>query len=86
MYFLQKERTRKSRQHYIILSKTKITKATHHINLLKIEDEEHDNFHYVFIKGYSRLVGRQITKRQNKIHTCNHCLNLSEMRIHLYIR
>ena len=51
MYFLQKEKTRKSRQHYILLynQKTRITKATHHINLLKIEDEEHDTFHYVYL-------------------------------------
>ena len=59
----------------LLYRKTKVTKATHHINLLKIEDEENDKSHYVFIKDYSRLMGRQITKRQNKVHTCNHCLH-----------
>lgn len=59
----------------LLYRKTKATKANHHINLLKIDGEENYKSHFVFIKDYSKLIGKQINKRTNKVHTCNHCLH-----------
>jgi hypothetical protein len=63
MYFY-KSKELENQDGILLYRKTKVTKATHHINLHTIDDEEHDNFDYVFIKGYGRLMGRQTTKRQ----------------------
>ena len=53
--------------------KTKVAKATNHIDLLKLQNG--DNYHYVFIRNYDRLIGSQTNKRGNKKYHCHHCLH-----------
>lgn len=38
--------------------RTETINAKHHISLLKIEDDD-GKYHYVYIKGYDKLVGKQ---------------------------
>ena len=70
VYFLDEE---EGKQSILLYRKTKVAKATHHIDLLKIH--EGDNHHYVFVKDYNRLMGSQTNKRQNKHFHCHHCLH-----------
>ena len=57
----------------IIYRKTEVPNAKHHIDLIKLQDG--DDYHYVYVKDYNRLVGSQTNKRQNKKHHCKHCLH-----------
>ena len=50
-----------------------VVNARHHVDLLYISEEEIG--HYVWIKDLSRLVRRQITRRENRIHICKYCLH-----------
>ncbi|XP_043468340.1 uncharacterized protein LOC122502385 [Leptopilina heterotoma] len=65
-------------------------KKQHHINLLRVEDhyideslsEEEDdltilsfNYHYVWIKDLSKLVGSQLSKHRSKKYICDRCLH-----------
>ena len=52
--------------------RTKVLGAKHHVNLLKIEDEQ-GKFHYVFIKDYDKLIGNQTNKGANKLFHCRYC-------------
>ena len=49
---------------------TKIERPSCHINLLRIEKK--NNEHYVLIKDFSRLAGRQTNKTTNKM-CCSFC-------------
>lgn len=42
---------------------TEIREAKHHINLLRIYDNEHDNSHFVIIKNLSRLLNKQLNQK-----------------------
>ena len=53
--------------------KTKTVKATTHIDILKIEDE--DKSHYVFIKDYNKLISSQTNNTNRKKHHCRYCLH-----------
>ena len=46
-------------------------KATHQINLLKLE--EGNTSHYVYIKNYDRFIGTQTNKKKAQKHHCFHC-------------
>ena len=52
---------------------TKIERPSCHINLLRIEKD--NNEHYVLIKYFSRLAGRQTNKTTNKMFCCSFCLH-----------
>ncbi|XP_051167813.1 uncharacterized protein LOC127285718 [Leptopilina boulardi] len=74
-------------------------KRVNHINLLRIEDhyideslsaEEEDdlpiisfNYHYVWIKDLSRLVGSQLSKKKNKKFICDRCLHYFRDKLQL---
>ena len=68
VYFLDPE---EGKQSILTYRKTKALKAEHQISLLKLEDG--DDYHYVFIKDYDKLIGSQTNKRQNKKYHCFHC-------------
>ena len=70
VYFLDEE---EGKQSILLYRKTKIAKATHHIDLLKIH--EGDKHHYVFVKDYNRLIGTQTNKMKAKKFHCHHCLH-----------
>ena len=38
---------------------------------MKLEDG--DDYHYVFIKDYDKLIGSQTNKKKAKMHHCFHC-------------
>ena len=59
------------KQSILLYRKTKNEKATHQISLLKLEDG--DDYHYVYIKDYNRLIGSQTNKHKAKLHHCFHC-------------
>ena len=60
---------------------TKIERPSCHINLLRIEENDNDASpeahklceHYVLIKDFSRLAGRQTNKTTNKMFFCSFC-------------
>lgn len=52
---------------------TKVREAKHHINLLRIYDDDNDNSHYVVIKNLSRLLNKQLNKNTKPKHICRHC-------------
>ena len=58
-------------QSILLYRKTKVQRATHQISLLKLEDG--DDYHYVYIKDYDRLIGSQTDKKTFKLHHCFHC-------------
>ena len=68
VYYLNPD---EGKQSILLYRKTKVQRATHQISLLKLEDG--DDYHYVYIKDYDRLIGSQTNKRQNKKYHCFHC-------------
>ena len=57
----------------VLYRKTEVVRATHHIDLLKLQDG--DNYHYVFVKDYNRLIGSQTNKKKIKKFHCRRCLH-----------
>ena len=57
----------------VLCRKTEVARATHHIDLIKLQDG--DNYHYVFVKDYNRLIGSQTNKMKAKKFHCRHCLH-----------
>ena len=67
VYFLDPEEGKQS----ILLSRqSKVSKATHQVSLLKLEDG--DDYHYVFINDYDKIIGSQTNKMKAKKHHCFH--------------
>ena len=59
------------------LEKVSISKNHKKFILSEEEEEEEDtfiNYHYVWIKNFSRLTGSQISKCKNKKFVCNRCI------------
>ena len=56
----------------VLHRRTKVINATHHIDLLKIEDDS-GKFHYVYVKNYNKLVGSQTNLSGHKLHHCRYC-------------
>ena len=52
---------------------TKIRDAKHHIDLLRIFDNENNNSHYVVINSLSRLISKQLNNFKNPKHICRYC-------------
>ena len=52
--------------------RTNAIHATHHISLLKIEDDN-GKTHYVYIKDYDKLIGKQTNKSEHKLFHCRYC-------------
>ena len=52
---------------------TKRKDAKHHINLLRIYDDNTNNSHYVVITGLSRLLSKQLNNHVNSKHICRYC-------------
>ena len=52
--------------------RTKVVNAKYHISLLKIDNDEGKS-HYVYIKDYDKLIGRQTNKHKSKIYHCRYC-------------
>ena len=61
VYFLNPE---DDKQSVLLYRKTKVQRATHQISLLKLEDG--DDYHYVYIKDYDKLIGSQTNKHNEK--------------------
>ena len=61
MFFLNPE---DDKQSILLYRKTKVKRATHQISLLKLEDG--DDYHYVYIKDYDKLIGSQTNKHNEK--------------------
>ena len=57
----------------VLYRKTEVARATHHIDLIKLQDG--DNYHYVFVKDYNRLIRSQTNKMKAKKFHCRHCLH-----------
>jgi hypothetical protein len=68
VYFLNPE---DDKQSILLYRKTKVKRATHQISLLKLEDG--DDYHYVYIKDYDKLIGSQTNKHNEKKYHCFHC-------------
>ena len=68
VYFLDPEEGKRS---ILLYRKSKISKASHQVSLLKLEDG--DDYHYVFIKDYDKIIGSQTNKMKAKKHHCFHC-------------
>ena len=58
------------KQSILLYRKTKVQRAEHQISLLKLEDG--DDYHYVYIKDYNRLIGSQTNKYKAKMFHCFH--------------
>ena len=56
----------------VIYRRTRVRNAKHHVNLLKIVDDD-GKYHYVYIKDYNRLIGSQTNKGTNKLFHCPYC-------------
>ena len=65
VYFLNPDDDKPS---ILLYRKTKVQRATHQISLLKLEDG--DDYHYVYIKDYDKLIGSQTSKRKNNMFHC----------------
>ena len=59
------------KQSILLYRKTKIQRAEHQISLLKLEDG--DDYEYVCIKDYNRLIVSQTNKYKAKMFYCFHC-------------
>ena len=68
VYFLDPE---EGKQSILLYRQSKVSKATHQVSLLKLEDG--DDYHYVFIKDYDKIIGSQTNKMKAKKHHCVHC-------------
>lgn len=55
----------------LLYRRTKNKDTEHQINLLLLD--EGDKSHYVFIKNYDRLIGKQTNKKKIQKHHCFHC-------------
>ena len=55
----------------LIYRRNKNTNATKQLNLLLLDEE--NKSHYVFIKTYDKLIGKQTNKKKIKKHHCFHC-------------
>ena len=62
---------KKGRQSILLYRQTKVQRATNQISLLKLEDG--DDYHYVFIKDYDKLIGCQTNKHKANVYHCFHC-------------
>ena len=62
------------RKAWYFTEKLSVPKGKHHIDLIKLQDG--DDYHYVYVKDYNRLVGSQTNKmtKQRNI-TVSHCLH-----------
>ena len=69
VYFIDPD---EGQQSILLYRKSKVLNPTHHIDLLKLEDG--DNYHYVFIKDFNKLMYKQIqSKHKAKKWICRHC-------------
>ena len=68
VYFLDPE---EGKQSILLYRQSKVSKATHQVSLPKLEDG--DDYHYVFIKDYDKIIGSQTNKTKAKKHHCFHC-------------
>ena len=68
VYFIDPE---EGKQSILLYRQTKVQRATHQISLSKLEDG--DDYHYVFIKDYDKLIGCQTSKHKAKLYHCFHC-------------
>ena len=68
VYFIDPE---EGKQSILLYRQSKVSKATHQVSLLKLEDG--DDYHYVYIKDYDRLIGTQTNKKKAKMFHCFHC-------------
>ena len=68
VYYLNPE---EGKQSILSYRKTKTQRATHQISLLKLEDG--DDYHYVYIKDYDRLMSSQTNNKHIKKYHCFHC-------------
>ena len=68
VYFLDPE---EGKQSILLYRQSKVSKATHQVSLPKLEDG--DDYHYVFIKDYDKIIGSQTNKMKAKKHHCFHC-------------
>ena len=60
------------KQAIVLRRRTKVINAKYHVNLLKISDGN-GKFHYVYIKDYDKLVGKQTNGNGHKLHHCRYC-------------
>ena len=67
VYFLDPE---EGKQSTLLYRQSRVSKATHQVSLLKLEDG--DDYHYVFIKDYDKIIGSQTNKMKAKKHHCFH--------------
>ena len=44
------------------------------VNLLYLDENKHEKFHYCAITNWSRLMGKQINNHKCKMYNCHHCL------------
>jgi len=68
VYFLKEEDGKKS---ILLYQLSKVPKATHHINLIKLD--KGDVSHFVFVKNYDRLISSQTNKMKATKHHCQGC-------------
>ena len=69
VYYLDPD---EGKQSILLYRKSKVERPTHQISMLKLEDG--DDYHYVYMKDYDRLMGRQTNnKHKEKLHHCFHC-------------
>ena len=65
VYFLNEEEGKKS---ILLYQLSKVPKATHHINLIKLDTG--DVSHFVFVKNYDRLISSQTNRMKATKHHC----------------
>ena len=68
VYYLNPE---EDKQSILLYRKSKNERTKHQISLLKLQDG--DDYHYVYIKDYNRLMGSQTSKDKTKKYHCFHC-------------
>ena len=68
VYFIDPE---EGKQSILLYRQTKVQRAIHQISLLELEDG--DDYDYVFIKDYDKLIGCQTNKHKAKVYHCFHC-------------
>ena len=68
VYFIDPE---EGKQSILLYRQSKVSKETHQVSLLKLEDG--DDYHHVYIKDCDRLIGSQTNKKKAKMFDCFHC-------------
>ena len=68
VYFLDPE---EGKQSILLYRQSKVSKASHQVSLLKLKDG--DDYNYVFIKDYDKIIGSQTNKMKAKKHHYFHC-------------